>query len=67
VVIEFGFGTMAKSLEKKRAVKAQLVVKYKNLAKIAGSEPKRRTWEYHALRFQHQVDVIDQSMKFNGQ
>jgi hypothetical protein len=51
---------MAKSLELKRQVKLALAEKYKRLAKVAGSEPKRKTWEYHASRFRAQAEVISQ-------
>ncbi|HET6424503.1 MAG TPA: hypothetical protein VFG20_12520 [Planctomycetaceae bacterium] len=54
---------MAKSLELKRQVKLALAEKYKRLAKVAGSEPKRRTWEFHALRFRNQATVIEQLLK----
>lgn len=54
---------MAKSLELKRQVKLALAEKYKRLAQVAGSAPKRSTWEYHALRFRNQAAVIEQLLK----
>lgn len=54
---------MAKSLELKRQVKLALADKYKRLAKVAGSEPKRKTWEFHAARFRAQAEVISQQLK----
>lgn len=54
---------MAKSLENKRLVKLALADKYKRLAAVAGSEPKRSTWEYHARRFFNQARVIEQQLK----
>lgn len=56
---------MAKSIELKRQVKLALAEKYKRLAKVAGSEPKRKTWEFHAARFRAQAEVIAQLQK-NG-
>lgn len=56
---------MAKSIELKRQVKLALADKYKRLAKVAGSEPKRKTWEFHAARFRAQAEVISQLQK-NG-
>jgi len=58
---------MAKSLELKRQVKLALAEKYKRLAKVAGSAPKRSTWEYHALRFRNQAAVIEQLLKNEAQ
>ncbi len=57
---------MAKCLEKKRQVKLQLAEKYLRLAKVAGSEPKRKTWQFHATRFLNQVEVIEQRQR-NGE
>ncbi len=57
---------MAKSLEKKRQVKLQLAEKYLRLAKVAGSLPKRNTWQFHATRFLNQAEVIAQRQK-NGE
>lgn len=57
---------MAKSLEHKRQVKLELAAKMKRLAKVAGSEPKRKTWEFHARRFTNQAKAIEQVIAFQA-
>lgn len=53
---------MAKSLEQKREVKLELAAKHQRLAKVAGSIPKRKTWEFHARRFTNQAAAIAQQI-----
>lgn len=53
---------MAKSLERKREVKLQLAEKFTRLAKVAGSVPKQRTWQFHARRFRNQAAAIAQQI-----
>lgn len=53
---------MAKSLEHKRQVKLELAAKHERLAKVAGSEPKRKTWEFHVRRFKNQAEAIAQKI-----
>ena len=55
---------MAKSLEDKRSLKLELSAKYKRLAKVAGSDKKRQTFEFHARRFANQAAAIGQSLEF---
>lgn len=55
---------MAKSLEKKQQLKLELSAKYTRLAKVAGSEPKRKTFEFHARRFRNQAEAIGQIITF---
>ncbi len=54
---------MAKCLEHKRQIKLELAEKYKRLAKVAGSEPKRKTFEFHARRFTNQATAIGQILE----
>lgn len=54
---------MAKSLELKRQVKLELAAKHKRLAQVAGSETKRKTWEFHARRFTNQAEAIAQILR----
>lgn len=58
---------MAKSLEHKRDLKLELAAKMKRLAKVAGSIPKRKTWEFHARKFTNQAKAIDQVLVFQAQ
>jgi hypothetical protein len=51
---------MAKSLELKRDVKAELAAKYERLAAVAGSAKKKQTWNFHARRFRNQVAAMQQ-------
>lgn len=53
---------MAKSLARKREVKLQLAAKYERLAKNTNSQPKRKTFQYHAQRFRHQAAAIAQML-----
>jgi len=53
---------MAKSLEKKRQVKLALAEKCTRLAKVAGSTPKKDTWQFHARRFRNQAAAIAQQI-----
>jgi hypothetical protein len=53
---------MAKSLEQKRQVKLALADKFTRLAKVAGSTPKKNTWQFHARRFRNQAAAIAQQL-----
>lgn len=55
---------MAKCAEAKRQVKLELAAKYKRLAKVAGSEVKRKTFEFHARRFTNQAAAMAQAAEF---
>ncbi|HUQ70811.1 MAG TPA: hypothetical protein VM165_14875 [Planctomycetaceae bacterium] len=57
---------MAKCLEKKRQVKLALSAKFERLAKVAGGEPKRNTWLFHAKRFRNQAIAIAQQIAFKA-
>jgi len=57
---------MAKCLEKKRQVKLALSAKFERLAKVAGGEPKRITWLFHAKRFRNQAAAIAQQIAFKA-
>lgn len=55
---------MAKCAESKRQVKLELAAKYKRLAKVAGSDTKRKTYEFHARRFTNQAAAMAQAAAF---
>lgn len=57
---------MAKCLEKKRQVKLALCAKYERLAQVAGSDPKRNTFLFHARRFRNQAAAMAQKLAFQA-
>jgi len=44
-------------------VKRALAKKYTNLARLAGSEPKRKTFQFHADRHNRQADQFEKLAK----
>lgn len=49
---------MAKINTKLAEAKLRLVKKYENLAKVAGSRPKRKTCLYNAARYRRQAEQL---------
>ncbi len=50
---------MAKSKTKLAEAKRRLVKKYENLAKVAGSRPKQKTYLYNAARYRRQAEQLE--------
>ena len=46
------------SLEKKIEIKLALAEKYARLARLAGSEPKQRTFYYKSTRYRRQAESM---------
>lgn len=55
---------MAKSVEKKIAIKLELSKKYERLSYLAGSKPKQSTYRWHAKHFRKQADVMQKALDF---
>lgn len=51
-------------LQRKITIKTALAEKHERLAAVAGSAPKKNTWNFHARRFRNQALALQQQLKF---
>ncbi len=51
------------SLENKIQIKLALAEKYARLARVAGSEPKQRTFYYKSTRYRRQAESMQHDLK----
>ena len=52
-------------LKHKIDVKIALAEKHERLAAVAGSVPKKNTWNFHARRFRNQAKALQQQAQAN--
>ncbi len=50
-------------LQQKIDIKLALAQKHERLAAVAGSIPKKLTWNFHARRFRNQAKALEQQLK----
>jgi hypothetical protein len=50
-------------LQHKIDVKIALAEKHERLAAVAGSAPKKSTWNFHARRFRNQAQALQQQLQ----
>lgn len=56
----------ASELQRKIKIKVALAEKHERLAAVAGSIPKKMTWNFHARRFRNQAKAFEQQLKNLG-
>lgn len=58
--------SLASELQHKIKTKIALAEKHERLAAVAGSIPKKNTWNFHARRFRNQAKAFEQQLKNLG-
>lgn len=56
----------ASELQRKIKIKLALAEKHERLAAVAGSVPKKITWNFQARRFRNQAKAFEQQLKNLG-
>lgn len=58
--------SQASELQRKIKIKIALAEKHERLAAVAGSTPKKMTWNFHARRFRNQAKAFQQQLNNLG-